>query len=105
MGLPVTGSSRPEKNKYSAPNSLDLPPAGIFDTEPDLKMETPMIFSVPSMSCGHCTSAIENSIKVKDPSAVVVTDLELHLVSVQSSLELAAVQKAIADAGYDASAV
>jgi len=62
-----------------------------------------MIFSVPKMSCGHCTSAIENGIKAKDPSAVVATDLELRLVTVQSALEQAAVQQAIVEAGYDAS--
>lgn len=63
-----------------------------------------MIFNVPKMSCGHCTSAIENGIKAKDPSAVVATDLDLRLVTVQSSLATGDVQQAIADAGYEASA-
>ena len=63
-----------------------------------------MIFSVPKMSCGHYTSAIESGIKAKDPSAVVTADLDLRLVTVQSTLEQATVRQAIADAGYDASA-
>lgn len=67
-------------------------------------METLMIFSVPKMSCGHCTSAIESGIKAKDPSAVIATDLDLRLVTVQSALEKAAVKQAIVEAGYDASA-
>jgi copper chaperone len=67
-------------------------------------MEAFMIFSVPKMSFGHCTSAIESGIKAKDPSAVVTSDLDLRLVTVQSTLEQAAVRQAIVDAGYDASA-
>ena len=63
-----------------------------------------MIFSVPKMSCGHCTSAIESGIKAKDPAAVVATDLDLRLVTVQSTLEQAAVQRAIFEAGCEASA-
>ncbi|KQI67691.1 heavy-metal-associated domain-containing protein [Alphaproteobacteria bacterium US3C007] len=63
-----------------------------------------MIFSVPRMSCGHCTSAIEKGIKAKDPSAVVTTDLDLRLVTVQSNLTQSDVQTAIVGAGYEASA-
>jgi copper chaperone len=67
-------------------------------------MERAMIFNVPKMSCGHCTSAIEKDIKSKDASAVVATDLDLRLVTVQSDLTQAEVQKAISEAGYEASA-
>ena len=63
-----------------------------------------MIFSVPRMSCGHCTSAIEKGIKAKDPSAVVTTDLDLRLVTVQSNVTQSDVQTAIVGAGYEASA-
>ena len=60
-----------------------------------------MQFNVPNMSCGHCTAAIEASIKATDPSAIVSTDLEQHLVTVESGLSETVIQKAIADAGYD----
>ena len=63
-----------------------------------------MIFSVPKMSCGHCTSAIAKGIKAKDPAAVIATDLDLRLVTVQSTLAQDDVQKAIAEVGYEASA-
>ena len=63
-----------------------------------------MIFSIPKMSCSHCTSAIEKGIKAKDPSAIVTTDLDLRLVTVQSDLAQTDIQQAIADAGYAASA-
>ncbi|CUJ42180.1 hypothetical protein TRP8649_04540 [Pelagimonas phthalicica] len=66
-------------------------------------MKTLMIFSVPKMTCGHCISAIEKGIKAKGPSAVIATDLDLYLVTVQSTLEQAAVRQTIVDAGYDAS--
>lgn len=62
-----------------------------------------MLFSVPEMSCGHCTSAIENGIKAKDPSAIVNTNLDLRLVTVQSDFAQTAIQQAIADVGYTAS--
>ena len=55
-------------------------------------MEALKIFSVPKMSCGHCTSVIETGIMAKDPSAVVTTDLDLRLATVQSTLELEAVR-------------
>ena len=61
-----------------------------------------MRFSVPEMSCGHCTASIEKSIKAIDPAAAVSTDLEEHSVSVDSKLPAADVLQAITDAGYDA---
>jgi len=59
-----------------------------------------MKFSVPEMSCGHCTASIEKSIKAKDPAAAVSTDLETCSVSVGSVLPSADVLQAITDAGY-----
>ena len=38
-----------------------------------------MKFSVPEMSCSHCTASIEKSIKAKDPAAAVSTDLETRI--------------------------
>ena len=58
-------------------------------------------FSVPGMSCGHCTAAIEKSVKALDPTAKVNCDLGSHTVSVQSFLSDRAVSEAIRDAGYE----
>ena len=64
-------------------------------------MERLMIFSVPKMSCGHCTSAITKGIQIQDASAVVTTDLDLRLVTVQSGLTETEVLQAIVSAGYE----
>jgi copper chaperone len=64
-------------------------------------MERLMIFSVPKMSCGHCTSAITKGIQIQDASAVVATDLDLRLVTVQSGLTETEVLQAIVSAGYE----
>lgn len=61
-----------------------------------------MEFSVPDMSCGHCTAAIERSIHAADPKAVVKTDLATHRVLVDSALAEAALVAAIGAAGYAA---
>lgn len=58
--------------------------------------------SVPNMSCGHCTAAIEKAIKAIDPTARVACDLGIHIVEVESFLSESAVSEAIRDAGYDA---
>ena len=63
-----------------------------------------MKFGVPEMSCGHCTAAIEKGIKAKDPSAVVTTDLDQRMVTIQTSLPESEIKTAIVDAGYEASA-
>ena len=67
-------------------------------------MERLMIFSVPKMGCGHCTSAITKGIQIQDASAVVATDLDLRLVTVQSDLTQTEVLQAIVGAGYEATA-
>lgn len=57
-------------------------------------------FSVPDMSCGHCTATIEKAIKAIDPSAKISCDLAEHAVEVDSALDESALQSAIRDAGY-----
>jgi len=59
-----------------------------------------MNFTVPEMSCGHCTSSIEKAIKAADPAATVDCDIAERRVSVQSSLPLADLTSAIKEAGY-----
>lgn len=57
--------------------------------------------SVPDMSCGHCTAAIEKAITAIDPTARVSCDLETRTVDVQSALSERALSEAIREAGYD----
>jgi copper chaperone len=64
-----------------------------------------MKFSVPEMSCGHCTAAIEKSVKAADPAAQIVCDLNSREVSVESALTTEALLGAIKEAGYDAEAL
>ena len=43
-------------------------------------------FTVPDMSCGHCTAAIEKAVKSIDPTATVACDLETKTVAVETFL-------------------
>jgi copper chaperone len=61
-----------------------------------------MKFSVPDMSCGHCTATIEKSIKAFDQAATVACDTDNRLVEVTSTLCAEAQAAAIKVAGYDA---
>jgi len=60
-----------------------------------------MKFSVPDMSCGHCTAAIEKSIKAVDAGAEVNCDLTARSVAVSSGLSAEEIGAAIRQAGYD----
>ncbi len=59
-------------------------------------------FSVPDMSCGHCTAAIEKAIAAIDPAAKVSCDLGARIVDVESSLNEQALSETIREAGYEA---
>lgn len=59
-------------------------------------------FSVPEMSCGHCTAAIEKQIKTADGAATVACDLTDRTVTVGSTLSAEAVIAAMQKAGYEA---
>lgn len=58
--------------------------------------------TVPDMSCGHCTAAIEKAITGLDANAVVNTDLEHKSVEIISSLSEDMVIQALAEEGYPA---
>ena len=60
-----------------------------------------MKFSVPDMSCGHCTAAIEKQIRAADPAARVECSLDDRTVTVESALGAEALAAAIREAGYD----
>lgn len=61
-------------------------------------------FSVPEMSCGHCTSAIEKEISGKDTAAKISFDLDNRTVEVTSTLDTTALLAVIKEAGYEATA-
>jgi copper chaperone len=64
-----------------------------------------MDFKVPDMSCGHCTSAIEKSVKSADPAAQIACDLGTRVVHIDSALNADQLSAAIKDAGYESTAV
>lgn len=71
----------------------------------DRMKETDMTnFTVPDMSCGHCTAAIEKAVQAIDPTATVSCELGTRTVAVESFLSDRAVSEAIRNAGYDVAA-
>ena len=62
-----------------------------------------MKFSVPKMSCGHCTASIEEKLLDADEGAEVSCDLETKIVEVESVLSAAEIEAAIKSAGFEAS--
>lgn len=61
-----------------------------------------MKFHVPDMSCGHCVAAITTSLHAADQDATVETDLATREVSVDTTLDAAAVIQVLDRAGYPA---
>ncbi len=64
-----------------------------------------MKFSVPEMSCGHCTAAIEKAVKEADPAAALDFDLSSRNVTIRSSLSADDLGAAISQAGYESEPV
>lgn len=60
-----------------------------------------MKFSVPKMSCGHCTSAIEKAVKEADGSATITTDLSDRTVTIQGNMPTDELSNVINGAGYE----
>ena len=64
-------------------------------------MET-VVYSVPGMSCDHCTAAVSEAASSVPGVATVTVDLESKRVEVRGAgLDDAAIRAAIDDAGYD----
>jgi len=61
-----------------------------------------MKFSVPEMSCGHCTAAIEKAVTAAEPAARATCDLEGRIVEIAGGASAAAIADAIRGAGYEA---
>ena len=57
-------------------------------------------FNVPGMTCGHCTRAVTEALMEVDPQAKVEVDLASKRVTVESARERAALEAALAEAGY-----
>ena len=55
---------------------------------------------IPAMSCGHCVRAITEAVHAVDPVAEVSTDIQQHLVRIQTQLSAAAIEQQLTQAGY-----
>jgi copper chaperone len=58
------------------------------------------IFTVTGMSCGGCAAAVTRAIQRLDAKVAVSVDLAAGTVSVAGTLPRAAIESAIAAAGY-----
>ncbi|MDC3418132.1 copper chaperone CopZ [Aquibacillus salsiterrae] len=68
-----------------------------------MAVETKVI-DVKGMSCGHCVSAVESSVKELEGIETVSVDLASNKVTVSfddSKVQLTAVHEAIEEAGYE----
>lgn len=59
-------------------------------------------FSVPDMSCGHCSAAITTALEAQDPTVEIEADIEAREVDVFTSLDDETVLKTLKQAGYPA---
>lgn len=57
-------------------------------------------FHIPDMTCGHCTSKVNASLKLVDPACEVQVDLPRHMVNVKSGEHRDTLVDALAEAGY-----
>jgi copper chaperone len=59
-------------------------------------------FSIPDMTCGHCKKTVEEAIHQVDTKATIEIDLEKHVASVASSVDVQQLISALDDVGYRA---
>lgn len=57
-------------------------------------------FHLPDMTCGHCASQVNVTLKQADPACEVQVDLPRRLITVKSGEERGVLVEALADAGY-----
>ena len=57
-------------------------------------------FHLPDMTCGHCASQVNVTLKLIDPACEIQLDLPRQLVSVKSGEEREALIEALTEAGY-----
>ncbi len=60
---------------------------------------------VNDMTCGHCVKTISQTVASVDPAAKVEADLDTKRVRIESRHSAAELTKALAEAGYPASAM
>ncbi|MEM5469647.1 heavy-metal-associated domain-containing protein [Celeribacter marinus] len=60
------------------------------------------VFSVPDMTCGHCSASILQALEAVDDGVDIEVDMENREIDVRSNAGDAAVLKALQDAGYPA---
>jgi len=59
-------------------------------------------FDVKGMTCGHCIQAVTKAVREVDAQATVDVDLASGKVQVDSTMPASAIERAIAEAGYEA---
>lgn len=59
-----------------------------------------LTIKVPDMACASCGEAIKKAIMTLDSDAVVQTDANTKLVSVETQVSEAVIREAIMNAGY-----
>ncbi len=57
-------------------------------------------FLIPAMTCGHCASKVNVSLKRVDPACDIQVDLSQRKVSVRSDEDRATLAEALSEAGY-----
>jgi copper chaperone len=57
-------------------------------------------FHLPDMTCGHCASKVNVTLKLVDPACEIQLDLLRQLVSVKSGEDREALVEALTEAGY-----
>ena len=56
--------------------------------------------TLPTMTCGHCVSAVTKAIQQADPQASVEIDLASHRVRVETAEDREMIESALTEAGY-----
>ena len=73
--------------------------ATVEDKKEETKMET--VIKVEGMMCTHCKAMVEKVCKAVPGTADAVVDLQAKTVTVTGSADVAALKRAITDAGYE----
>lgn len=61
-----------------------------------------LILSIPRMSCGGCSSTVEETVRALDPHAQIGFNMKGRTASVMTSAESGPILAALARAGYPA---